>query len=154
MCYLVYLGSDMTLPTTRAEDATGFYLSEPGREIDDIRHHFSTTHVYYAGSHAGCGCGFFYDDWDEREELGKASVRGLVEMIRRALRTTSKSELLVTWDYHSTWAFRGWRFATRTRAEAPLRRLSMRPEELLADRFPLAENDFVTFRPRAEVAQP
>ncbi|MDY7109512.1 MAG: hypothetical protein SYC29_12830 [Planctomycetota bacterium] len=132
MCYILFLGSDVPLPTSAwRKEAPAFFLSDtdPGSKV---KRHFSTSHVYYAGSHEGCGCGFFYDQEDDPEEyeIRKASVRDLVSAIQLALRSAPKVELLVTW--------------TGDEKKPPKRRLNMLPHELLGTKFPLDENDFVT----------
>jgi hypothetical protein len=129
---MLYLGSDVPLQTSEwKKKSPGFFLSGSDGDIKKAKRHFTTSYVYYAGSHEGCGCGFFYDQDDDPEdyEIRKTSVCGLVDSIQQALRTTSKAELLVTW--------------VGSEKKAPSRRLEMKPYELLAKEFPLDENDFV-----------
>jgi hypothetical protein len=67
MCYMLYLGSDVPLPTSKwRKESPGFFLSDTEDEIQVARRHFSKHHVYYAGSHEGCGCGFFFGEFDDR----------------------------------------------------------------------------------------
>lgn len=134
MCYMLYLGSDVPLPTSEwEEDSPAFYLSCDEEEIKDAKPHFTKPEVYYAGSHEGCGCGFFFDKNDEPEdyEIRKSSVRELVKMLQQALQSSSSVELLVTW--------------AGCEKQAPSRRMNMKPEDLLKEEFPLDENDFVIF---------
>lgn len=134
MCYMLYLGSDAPLPTSEwKKDGPALFLSETDPAAKTARRHFSTSHVYYAGSNEGCGCGFFYDRDDDPEgyEIRKSSVRGLVEAIQLALESCPKAELLVTWAGNEK--------------KPPERRLDMQPQDLLGSQFPLEENDFATF---------
>ncbi len=136
MCYMLYLGSDVPLPTSEwRKEAPGFYLSDSGRDGDvpKASRHFSKPHVYYAGSHEGCGCGFFFGEFDDPEEYGqsKDSARDLVDMIDQALASSDSAELLVTW--------------AACEKKKPKRELEMNPYELLKDEFPLEEQEFVVF---------
>ena len=134
MCYMLYLGSQVPLPTSEWQKETpGFFLSESDGNIKEAKLHFTIPYVYYVGSHAGCGCGFFYEQDDDPEEYGisKSSARDLVNMIQQALDSSPKAELLVTW--------------AGSEHKAISRRLEMKPEELLSKNFPLDEDDFVTF---------
>jgi hypothetical protein len=64
---MLYLGSDVPLPTSKwRKESPGFFLSDTEDEIQVARRHFSKHHVYYAGSHEGCGCGFFFGEFDDR----------------------------------------------------------------------------------------
>ena len=142
MCYELFLGSDVPLPTSEwRKEAPGFYLTDSDRGIRKAERHFSKSHVYYAGSHEGCGCGFFFDpevDPDGYED-DRNAVKELVAMINQALRTSASVELLVTWAGHEK--------------RPPTRRLEMKPEDLLAEAFPLEEGDFVTFRAEEDVVR-
>lgn len=136
MCFMLYLASDVPLPTSEwKKEANGFFLSE-AKQLGDIPtalRHFSKPHVYYAGSHEGCGCGFFFgkDDDPEEYEKRKDSVRGLVNTIKQVLSSSDSAELLVTW--------------VACENEKPKRRLELTPQELLGKEFPLEEQDFVVF---------
>ena len=66
MCYMFYLGSDVPLPTSEwQKESPAFHLSSCGEEIKEVKRHFTKPEVYYAGSHEGCGCGFFFDKNDD-----------------------------------------------------------------------------------------
>jgi hypothetical protein len=141
MCYMFYLGSDVPLPTSEwQEESPAFYLSSGDEEIKEVKRHFTKPEVYYAGSHEGCGCGFFFDKNDNPEdyEIRKSSVRGLVEMLQQALESSSSAELFVTW--------------AGCEKQAPSRRMNMKPEDLLVEEFPLDEKDFVIFSRSVEQA--
>ena len=134
MCYMLYLGTDVVLPTSEFEGGCIFFLSDTDARIEVARQHFSKSHIYYAGSHTGCGCGFFFDENDGPDEVkqAKASVQKLCETIEVALQSDSSVELLVTWAGFED--------------VSPERRMEMTPDMIFADtRFPFDEGDFITF---------
>src|SRR5690349_14916345 len=69
-----------------------------------VRQQFSKPHVYFAGSHEGCGCGFSYGryptrDAEDEENARKAkdSVARLREFLRRGVVDEGPLELFACW---------------------------------------------------------
>jgi len=140
MCYAIYIGSDQPLPTSEWNEADRtFYVTHLTDDTRVVSKHFSKRHVYYAGSHQGCGCGFFSDpdygdDEDEKREYedSRADVRALVEYLNKALEKQNTLEFLVTWEGQQT--------------EPVKRKLELCPEDLLLPEFPLDEQDFAIIK--------
>jgi hypothetical protein len=118
MCTQIYLGADRPLPVTQAgpscwEAAAGgpaFYLvatgEDPGRSAAErrARRQLRHPHVYYVGSHLGCGCGFGYipPDGDEDDDTiaWHQACREATHYLAGYLAETTHDgpvELLVTW---------------------------------------------------------
>jgi hypothetical protein len=134
MCYMLYLGSDIPLPVTKFDpENTVFFLSDTDDKIAFVKKHFTRKHLYYAGSNTHCGCGFFYNSYDTSDtyKINKESVVALVETIRQALKNSEQVELLVSWAGNE--------------GQKPKKLSIMKPEQLIADEFPLDEFDFVVF---------
>lgn len=98
MCLAVYLASSQPLATSEwNEKAPAFYLK--AADGDSVRGKFSLPHVYYAGSHEGCGCGFF-KEWKPDEELsrGQENYIALARTLREALARGARMELFSCWE--------------------------------------------------------
>jgi hypothetical protein len=104
MCMTVYLASDVPLPTIPWEQSTpAFNVADLRAPDESVRKQFSKPHVYYVGSHEGCGCGFQhgqYPGFEEPDNIAAAvrSRRELTDYIRRALATQDSVELFSCWD--------------------------------------------------------
>ncbi len=97
MCLAVYLGAHSTFPQgKRGEPNGGFYLEETA-DSDPVRRQFRTPHVYYAGSHEGCGCGFVTSHEDEDTPRDLESVEALARTTLSAL-DAGEVELFVCWE--------------------------------------------------------
>ena len=95
MCRAVFLASDRPLPTIPWDkNNPDFHVTDPnswGREGQQL---LSLAHIYYVGSHQGCGCGFQKDfENDEAEQ----QHRKLADYLRRALSSGVVVELLSYW---------------------------------------------------------
>lgn len=99
MCLAVYLASSNPLPPIAWDkDAPAFYL-EPVPEGEAVHRQFSLPHVYYAGSHEGCGCGFSrHGEIDEEAERRQANYAALARVLRSALSGGAKTELFTCWE--------------------------------------------------------
>jgi hypothetical protein len=99
MCLAVYIASSNLLPPVAWDkDAPAFYLeSVPAGEA--VHRQFSLPHVYYAGSHEGCGCGFFKEgETGEEAERCQANYAALARVLRAALSGGVKAELFACWE--------------------------------------------------------
>lgn len=98
MCLAVYLASSQPLATSEwNENAPAFYLREA--DGDPVCRQLSLSHVYYAGSHEGCGCGFL-KEWHSDEELPpyQENYIALTRTIWEALARGAKMELFSCWE--------------------------------------------------------
>ena len=160
MCFAVYIGTDQPLPTSQWDaEARSFYLAPLTAKDEPVRMRFSKQHVYYAGSHLQCSCGFFHnsmvfnDDSDMMQayEDSQRSARALAGVLEQALSTSDSVEVFVTWEGRQT--------------EPPARRRSMAPEDFLSPlrRYaedsdeeiqvadsPVEEQDFIVVQKRNE----
>jgi hypothetical protein len=60
-CERVYIASDHRLPLAPFQAEGDFWVGELEIEEDrEVRLLFTKPHIYYLGSHGGCGCGFSY----------------------------------------------------------------------------------------------
>jgi hypothetical protein len=61
-CLAIYLAADGPLSLVEwSDESPGFFVTELTTDNDElVREHFSGAHVYYAGSHTHCSCGFNY----------------------------------------------------------------------------------------------
>lgn len=158
MCFAVYIGTDRPLPTSQWDEQTRrFHLAPLAEKDEPARRHFSKPHIYYAGSHLQCGCGFFHnslvftDDADMMREYedSQRSARSLVQVLETALADADAVEVFVTWEGRQ--------------AEPPTRRLALTPEAFLSplQRYspdadeeiqfaytPVQEQDFIVMRKR------
>lgn len=110
MCYLVYIGTNFSLPTANDNQQelplVVQNLSEP-EEREGLYPKFSKEHIYYIGSFQGCSCGFAFDpkeEWilDDDEEVDhyrktKDSVDALIDLIKK-LTGNEVVEFYCCWD--------------------------------------------------------
>ncbi len=105
MCMVVYIAADKPLPTI-AWDPDNRQLNVmqlKGEREENVRSHFSKPHVYYVGSHLGCGCGFSYGqhpDFEKEEEAGEARtcVADLSAYLKSAIAAAGPVELYACWS--------------------------------------------------------
>lgn len=103
MCLAVYVASDALLPESRwNEQAPAFYL-EAVPKSEDVCTHFRYRHVYYAGSHEGCGCGFSKDGRDIEElQRCQANYLALASALSNALLNGTRVQLYTCWEGEQT----------------------------------------------------
>lgn len=98
MCLALYLASSQPLATSEwNENAPAFYLNAADGDL--VCGQLSLPHVYYAGSHEGCGCGFL-KEWKPDEELPpyQENYIALARTLREALARGAKLELFSCWE--------------------------------------------------------
>ncbi len=108
MCMLAYLASAKPLPLIPwSAEQPAFHVTQLPDDRAEVRRQFSLPHVYYAGSHEKCGCGFQYgeyelDDPDADElaeiERNKQSRARLADYLQSALKDVPRVELYACWD--------------------------------------------------------
>jgi hypothetical protein len=130
MCLAIYLASSNLLPPIAwDEDAPAFYL-EPVPGSEEVHQQFSLPHVYYAGSHDGCGCGFAKGGYTGEEiERRQANYAALARVLRAALSGGAKAELFTCWE--------------GDQGKRPEISESVTPDELESSSFQLKELQFL-----------
>ena len=103
MCLAVYVATDAPLPVGQwDEHAPTFYL-EAVPASESVCKQFRYPRVYYAGSHEGCGCGFFKDGKEGPElEQSQDSYRALAAALSSALQSGAKVQLFTCWEGEQT----------------------------------------------------
>jgi hypothetical protein len=100
MCLALYMASSQPLATVRwAKEAPGFYVEELSADDSHVKKQFSLPHIYYAGSHEGCGCGFIKDE-DVGEELARVeeNYSKLAAYVREARENGAAIEFFSCWE--------------------------------------------------------
>lgn len=106
MCYAIYVASDSPLDLIPWDvEARRLNVSEVPAGDELSRGEFTKPHVYSAGSHLGCGCGFFYESSlgpDDDEEIVKEEVERSLEDLKNYLKESlvrsQELELYVGWE--------------------------------------------------------
>ena len=103
MCMVLYVAADKQLPLIPWEkESPAFNVRPLDKRGDPVRRQFSKPHVYYVGSHQGCGCGFSRDGWEESDSAEARAVReslaGLAEYLREAIQVAGSVEVYACWD--------------------------------------------------------
>lgn len=94
MCLMVWLGSEVPLVRVALPRATGsatvYFRVTPEAPEAPVRVQLDQPHVYYVGSHEGCGCGF------RSRALGLEGLRAFAEVLPLlpALLDDEREELL------------------------------------------------------------
>ena len=61
MCLAVYIAADQPLAEIAWDErCPAFHVRRIQGSESAVRQHFTKPHIYYAGAHEGCGCGFSY----------------------------------------------------------------------------------------------
>jgi hypothetical protein len=103
MCMAVYIAADAPLAfISWDERLPAFHTTELNDEDEGVRGQFSKSHIIYAGSYEGCGCGFFKLEHAEYEEPGdlaacRESLSSLGDYLAGALRQHGSVELFTCW---------------------------------------------------------
>jgi hypothetical protein len=100
MCLMVYIGSDKPLPLIAwNENNPSFNISDLTKYEKSVAAQFKFPHVYNAGSHQGCGCGFF-KEFKEDEELTQAhdNYHQLNAYLQKAQEMGANNQIFSCWD--------------------------------------------------------
>ena len=100
MCLSVYLASDQPLPLIEwNEEKPSFYVKglTPSEELVKIQ--FDIPHIYYLGSHEGCGCGFFKSgrDWVDLRRT-EQDYSQLTAYLKKAKSLGARNQIYSCWD--------------------------------------------------------
>jgi hypothetical protein len=71
MCLALYLAASQELPAIAWDETKpAFHVIRLPKSAEDVRKHFRSEYVYYAGSQQGCSCAFNYEhEYDSIVEL-------------------------------------------------------------------------------------
>lgn len=133
MCWEIYLGSDVELPQVEWEEAAPAFNTQPLSETEErVRIQFLLPHVIYLGSHDGCSCGFFGEDYDEPEDKNQRSedLKRLSKYLSEALEAGAILEMFLCWQ------------GGEIDQQETIKQLT--PKDFLSPEFPLKENEFAT----------
>jgi hypothetical protein len=140
MCLVVYLASDRPLPLISwDENARGFHVTElTGEKDEPVRVQFTQPHVYYAGSHTICGCGFNYgqdplaEDDPEELALRARTLSAMSDYLASAVANGGTIELFACWE--------------GDQAAVPEHRRELAPDAFRSSDFVLQEKELIVVR--------
>jgi len=129
MCLGIYIATDRTIAEVPWDpSAPAFNLGPLSDREQPVRAQFSLPHLYYAGAHTQCACGF--SPKEEADDVARrASLRALVAYLKPVAQN-GRVELFVCWDGDY--------------AAAPQRRLQLPLDELEHDLRWLEERSLIT----------
>jgi len=138
MCQRLYIASRKKLKTQKRGKSSPFLSVQDLGDADRVREHFGPDreHLYLAGAHVVCGCGFpavqadgsGRDDRVEPEDL--QSKQALAEHLRDACRGNGTIELYLCW--------------THEESEPPLGRRTVSLRDLRDPAFRLRHRELLT----------
>jgi hypothetical protein len=103
MCWVLYLASDVQLPTIQWDpEKPAFNVQNIPPSESAVRRQFTRQYIYIVGSHTLCGCGFDRDqaNLDHPDELPatEASLRSLRAYLQDTVTIAGELELYSCWD--------------------------------------------------------
>ncbi len=133
MCMMLYMAADQPVPEipwNESEPAFHVRVESPG---SPVRNQFALPHLFYVGSHEGCGCGFQlgeYPGYEDDEALAKGkSLRDLAGYLEFQLAEGRKLTLYACWAGDEASAYEHCRTIT--------------PRDLLGESFFFLEKELV-----------
>ena len=100
MCLAIYIASNKPLPLVEwNEKQPKFHVMAVTKEDGNIEKQFKNTNIAYAGSHEGCGCGFFKEG-EEGQELNvrQANYDALGYYLSSLMLGGSEIEIFACWE--------------------------------------------------------
>ena len=100
MCLAVYIASNIELPLIPWDESNRkFYIDELPKHDSSVQSQFRFQYIRYAGSHLGCGCGFFKDGIDPAElEDAQCNYEALAAYIDMMLRQGAHCAIYACWE--------------------------------------------------------
>ena len=114
MCFVLYAASRIDPPLIPwNEQLPELYTSELSDDCEVVRANFTLPHVFYIGSHDGCGCGFryipleailqedaeaIYSEGVEHQKYTQPNHRKLFDYIEREFKNEPFLELYGCWS--------------------------------------------------------
>jgi len=107
MCMAVYIAANSPLTLLPWNAASPqFYVAAVDSEDVAARGQFTEAHVYYAGSHEGCGCGFQYGQYPEFEDderpLKRASLDQFATYLDSVVARVGPIRVFACWEGDQT----------------------------------------------------
>lgn len=99
MCLTVYIASNKPLPFVNwNSNQPKFHVLAINDEDKGIEKQFKNMNVVYAGSHEGCGCGFFKEGEEGKElEMRQANYEELAYYLSSLRFSGAKLEIYSCW---------------------------------------------------------
>jgi len=103
VCIAVYIAANRPLPAIDWDEShPAFYVATLGKDEEPVRNQFTKPHVYYAGSHEGCGCGFQLGKdrgaQDPEQARCRESLGAFFKYLQDALTRVDDLELFACWE--------------------------------------------------------
>ncbi len=100
MCLAVYIASDKTLPLIEwKKEKPAFNVVPLTKHENGVKRQFSRPFIAYAGSHEGCGCGFFKEGEEVKElEIVQANYDSLVNYLKKLKEQGASIEIYSCWE--------------------------------------------------------
>jgi hypothetical protein len=99
-----YVGTSTPVDTSRwNKNDPGFYISSLEPRYEGVRRHLVAPHVYFVGSHTGCGCGFrkangFESDDPEEFKATREDHAAFARFLRGLPLQSDVVQIYVCWD--------------------------------------------------------
>jgi len=137
VCIAVYIAANRPLSTIDWDEShPAFHVATLGEDEEAVRNQFTKPHVYYAGSHEGCGCGFQLGKdrgpEDPEQVRGRESLGAFSKYLEDALTRVDDLEVFACWQGDQA-----------ARAE---RRRNLTPTDLRRDDFCFLERELSVLR--------
>jgi hypothetical protein len=99
MCFALYIAVDTTLPIQLRNDKAPAFYTEGADDYRGSLPIFSKPHIYYLGSHMGCGCGFLIDEAVDTPKY-RAAMQTRLQLVNflRQVTTLGSVEMWMTWE--------------------------------------------------------
>jgi len=103
VCIAVYIAANRPPPTIDWDESQpAFYVATLGKDEEPVRKQFTKPHVYCAGSHERCGCGFQLGKdrgpEDPEQVRGRESLGAFSKYLEDALTRVDDLELFACWE--------------------------------------------------------
>lgn len=104
MCLAVYIASNKPLPLISwVEEKPAFYVAELSENEAAVKIQFKYQYIYYAGSHEGCGCGFFKDgEVGEELALVEVNYKDFSAYLKKAKELGASIQIFSCWEGDQT----------------------------------------------------
>ena len=101
MCLTVFLAADHALPHVNEDLVPPTFSVRPLQPNEEpVRAQFSKPHLFYVGSHTGCGCGFMAGD-PAASAARAHTIAQLVDYLNSAVQD-GEVEMFVCWEGDQT----------------------------------------------------
>ncbi len=100
---VLYIGAEEPLPLLAWDESSpAFHVQDLDSQVLAVRRQLAVPHVYYAGSHQGCGCGFqlgeYPDPNDEEAPANRESLRQLADYVEAQIAVGNRLQFFACWS--------------------------------------------------------